>query len=93
MNITKATIIIEKATHQTTHQPIHQPIHQTNQPKHQPTVAICDTGSKMNSNRENIVLYSINYCLHLGAQGAAPGFPRPPPLLDEVIFKIATGSE
>ena len=40
------------------------------------TVAICDTGSLMNSNQENIVLYSINYCLHFEGEGA-PGFPRP----------------
>ena len=48
------------------------------------TVAICDTGSLMNSNRENIVLNSINYCLHF--EGRPRGSPGPPPLLDEVIF-------
>ena len=51
------------------------------------TVAICDTGSLMNSNRENIVLYSMNYCLHFEGEGPR-GSPGPPPLLDEVIFKI-----
>ena len=40
------------------------------------TVAICDTGSLMNSNRENIVLYSINYCLHF--EGEGPGVPPAP---------------
>ena len=40
------------------------------------TAAICDTGSLMNSNRENIVLYSMNYCLHFEREG--PGVPPAP---------------
>ena len=58
---------------------------QTDRHTDRQTVAICDTGSLMNSNRKNIV--SINYCLHFEGEGPR-GSPGPPPLLDEVIFKI-----